>query len=247
MSAYRSQRFGRSAAERFRRGESAAGDRAVQDLLAAVTAPARDGELDGEDAAVMAFRAAHLHAVPQLRRRSMIKAVLVKLLTTKIAAAGVTAAVAVGGVAAVAATGHLPGPLGRHSTVAPATSVASSASADPTSQAHPTGRVNAGDHDASPSPSLVGLCRAYTAGAGSEHGKALESPAFTILINTAGGKDKVDVYCAGLLAEQHEAPSSADAAASLAPAAADHGGEARRTEAPSATHPTGAPSMHPGR
>src|SRR6185312_16369620 len=64
-------------------------------------------------------------------------------------------------------------------------------------QEAPGGRADASH---APSPSLVGLCHAYTAGNKSEHGKALDNPAFTILITTAGGKDKVDGYCQALLA-----------------------------------------------
>jgi hypothetical protein len=50
---------------------------------------------------------------------------------------------------------------------------------------------------------MTGLCNAFAAGAGSDHGKALDSPAFTALISTAGGRDRVDAYCAQLLADQH--------------------------------------------
>jgi hypothetical protein len=77
-----------------------------------------------------------------------------------------------------------------------------SASATPSG---PAGGSNAsrgpsGSPAATPHPSAVGLCRAYTAGAGSAPGKALENPAFTSLIKAAGGKDKVPGYCAAVLA-----------------------------------------------
>ena len=139
----------------------------------------------------------------------MIRTTLAKVLTTKVAvAAAATAAVTVGGVATVAATGHLPGSSSGHSAQ---TSVAASASSTTESKSAPSHSASAGnstDPSGKPSPSLVGLCHAYTAGAGSEHGKALESPAFTVLITTAGGKDKVDAYCAKLLADEAATPTT---------------------------------------
>ena len=146
----------------------------------------------------------------------MIKTTLAKLLTTKLAiAAAATAAVTVGGVATVAATGHLPG-SGGHSTDTPASSSASAKPADESSHGKPETTGAGAEPNGSPSPSLVGLCHAYTAGAGSDHGKALESPAFTYLITTAGGKDKVDAYCANVLAAKENPP------ATTPPAAAEH-------------------------
>lgn len=246
MSAYRFRRFGRRAAERLLRGEPAAHDRALHDLLTAAAAPARDDELDRENAAVVAFRTARLQPVPQPRRRSMIKTTLAKLLTTKIAAAAAAAAVVTaGGVAAVAATGNLPSPRGGSTNVETTTSATPSATADPTREGLPTRSESREGHDSSPSPSLEGLCQAYTAGAGSEHGKALDSPAFTVLINTAGGKDNVDAYCTALLAKPHGDQNQTHAANPSTPSAANHSTEAHNPEAPGSTHPTGAPSTHP--
>jgi hypothetical protein len=149
----------------------------------------------------------------------MIKTTLAKVLTLK--AAAVLAGVSVGGVALAASTGAMPNPLDHNPFGA-------STSARPTDKpsARPAGA------DASPSPSLVGLCHAYLAGAGDNHGKALENPAFTVLITTAGGKDKVDVYCAALLSGPSGDAANSDQAGS------------HRTGAPTA-HPTGAPTAHP--
>ncbi|HKS46321.1 MAG TPA: hypothetical protein VJT49_14660 [Amycolatopsis sp.] len=137
----------------------------------------------------------------------MIKTALANLLTTKLAVAGAAAAaVTVGGVVAVAATGGLPGG-GSGAPSAPsagASSAASSSQAEST-QGRPADTTGTGRPSETPSPSLTGLCHAYTAGAGSDHGKALENPAFTVLITTAGGKDKVDGYCAELLATPSDA------------------------------------------
>jgi hypothetical protein len=159
----------------------------------------------------------------------MIKTALLKLLTVK-AAAVAALVVGTGGVALAASTGALPNPLNTHP--APA------ASAD---QSHPGGRPTASDHpgsNADPSPSLVGLCHAYTAGAGSEHGKALDSPAFQALLTAAGGKANVDGYCTKLLA-------SASAHAAENPT--EHP-DARPSDLPTGhptEHPTSRPSEHP--
>ncbi|HEX6873485.1 MAG TPA: hypothetical protein VF163_20500 [Micromonosporaceae bacterium] len=138
----------------------------------------------------------------------MIKTALAKLLTLK--AAAVVATASVGGVAVAASTGLLPNPIGQDS---------------PASVHSPEG--DRPDGAGTPSPSLHGLCTAFQAGAGSAHGKALESPAFTALIDAAGGPDKVDAYCTDLLATR---PGSAPS---------DRPGNAPTTV------PTGAPGARP--
>jgi hypothetical protein len=66
-----------------------------------------------------------------------------------------------------------------------------------------TGKAPGDNNDSgSPSPSPVDLYRAYTAGAGTEHGKTLKNPAFTVLIKSASGQAKVAAYCAALLGKQ---------------------------------------------
>jgi hypothetical protein len=133
----------------------------------------------------------------------------------------VVAATAVGGAALAARTGNLPESLGR--------------GAKPSAHASPFAPARG---KASPSPSLVGLCRAYHAGAGDNPGKALENPAFRALIDAAGGKDKVTAYCTTLLANQGSkaaGPSHSPGKPSVAVSAA-----ARAPE-----HPTARPSEHP--
>jgi hypothetical protein len=132
-----------------------------------------------------------------------------RLLVAKavIAAVGVSG----GGIALAAATGHMPA---NHTGTAAAAHSPAPATAKPDaggkSASHPAG---------TPSPSLRGLCQAYTAHAGRNTGKSLESPAFSALITAAGGKDSVTAFCASLLAT--------------------HPGNA------SASHPSGKPSSHP--
>ncbi|MEV6873572.1 hypothetical protein [Amycolatopsis sp. NPDC051128] len=250
MSTHRSRRLDRQTAEELLDGAPGGRDHALNALLAAAAGAASEAELRGEHAAVAAFRAARLEPAPRPRRRLMIKTMLAKLLTAKLAvAAAAAAAVAAGGVATVAATGNLPGSPDEHATSTPATT-ASAKSGDPATAATGTSHGKAKDSGAapsgSPSPSLVGLCHAYTAGAGSDHGKALESPAFTVLITTAGGKDKVDAYCVKVLADADHATKTA--VPGPPPAANDHATQPRPTAGQGDTHrtePTVTKPSHP--
>lgn len=164
----------------------------------------------------------------------MIKTALAKLLTIKVAAAALTATAA-SGVALAAGTGHLPGPLGG---AAPTDRPTATHDTRP----HHTGKASTtrdGHHSAAPSPSLVGLCHAYQAGAGDNPGKALGNPAFTHLITVAGGEDKVAAYCTDLIkTHPGKARVSHPAGAPTHPAATR---PAHPTGAP--THPT--KSTHP--
>jgi len=237
MSMNRSRRLDRRTAEEILDGAPGGRDHALNALLAAAAGAASEAELRGEHAAVAAFRAARLAPAPRARRRLMIKIALAKLLTAKFAvAAAATAAVTAGGVAAVAATGNLPGSPDSHSASTSATIAASARSSVSTTEApessHGDAKSNGAGPSGSPSPSLVGLCHAYTAGAGSEHGKALESPAFTVLITTAGGKDKVDAYCAKALADADHASKGA------VPSANDHATQPHPTEGQGDSHKT---------
>jgi hypothetical protein len=142
----------------------------------------------------------------------MLKTALLKMLTLKAGAVAVLA-VGAGGVALAASTGALPNPLSPHSS--------------PSAPDRGAGS-DADDHgNATPSPSLVGLCTAFQAGAGADHGKALDSPAFQALIAAAGGKDKVDAFCTNLLATAPGHPT------------------AHPSPQPGNGHPTGPPTTHP--
>ena len=207
---------------------------ALQRLLDDASAPAHADELAGLAAALTAF--AH---TPQ-PRRNHVTSLLAKLLAAKAALAAAGSAAAVSGIALAAATGSLPAPLqnaAHDSLGAPAAATA-----------HPTGKPTAlptptesesPEPQATPSPSLVGLCRAYGAGVADAKGKALENPAFTVLITTAGGKDAVPAYCTALLAT---APGGRPTA--LPTQAQGHKPATHPTGKP-ATHPTGAPETHP--
>jgi hypothetical protein len=159
----------------------------------------------------------------------MVRTGLLKLLTYKAATVAVVV-IGTGGVALAASTGALPNPLNDHHPIP-------SASA---STPQPDGRAEASRHpgNADPSPSLVGLCHAYLAGAGSDRGKALESPAFQALVTAAGSKDQVDGFCTGLLATP-QPDQSPDAQPSDRPSHPDHPSHPAR--------PTDTPSAHPGK
>src|SRR5436305_846085 len=112
----------------------------------------------------------------------------------------------VGGVATAAATGALPLPAGGSAPATSASSLpAATGSSDAPASTRGQGKTRA-ENEPSPSPSLTGLCHAYTAGNKAEHGKALESPAFTALVTAAGGMTKVDDYCITLLKDESAKP-----------------------------------------
>ncbi|MFC0548284.1 hypothetical protein [Kutzneria chonburiensis] len=239
----------RRTAEEMLDGAPAAGGHPLNALLAVAAAPARDSELAGEHAAVAAFRAARLTSAAQPRRP-----LLAKLFSAKLAAVVAVLAVAAGGVATAAVIGYLPGPLGGNSHVAPpsrtgdpgSSAVAPPPTSHPTTTEHENG---AAPTSGSPSPSLTGLCNAFTAGAGSDHGKALDNPAFSALITAAGGRDKVDAYCADLLAGKQE-KGSATPTTTTTTKEKDHGGQGHGPPSthpdPGPDHPTGPPTTHPG-
>ena len=232
MSMHRSRRVGRSTAQRLLRGEKA-GQGRLAELLAATAAPAERAELLGEEAAVSAFREAHLVPAASPRRKSMIKTALAKLLTLKVAAAALTVTAA-GGAALAAGTGNLPGSANGGATPSAQPTSDHTTGIQHTTKPSPTRDEHSG---ADPSPSLVGLCHAYRAGAGDNPGKALGNPAFTHLVTVAGGKDKVAAYCTALLTTH---PGKGRASSHPSGAPTTH----HSTGAP-ATHPAGRPTAHP--
>jgi hypothetical protein len=225
MNAHRPRRLNRGAAERLLSGvatDAWDGPDALARLIAASRATPHPDEFVGEEVAMAAFQAAQLGLPIQSWRRSMIETAIAKLLTLKVAAAAVVTVAATGGVALAAANGALPNPLGgNHPTAKPSATAGDHGKNDPSAKGT----------KGTPSPSLVGLCRAFKAGAGDNPGKALENPAFTVLITTAGDKEKVAAYCDELLA--------AEKAGHVTKAPAD-----RPSGAPE-THPTGKADSRP--
>ncbi|HEX8867446.1 MAG TPA: hypothetical protein VF821_17440, partial [Lentzea sp.] len=194
--------------------EHGSGNDRLSDLLAAASAPARHHELAGEEAAVAAFRTARLATAPQRRRPRMLS-----LLSVKIAA---TAAAAAGGIALAAAAGALPGQHREDPAPTADTNVITTSSTTAASKQKPA--EGKPDTNPSPSPSLKGLCQAWTSGAGADHGKAHENPAFSALITAAGGADKVPAFCADLPEDKpgNTKPGDAPGKSGEAPGKPDH-------------------------
>jgi hypothetical protein len=219
------------------RGGAPVGSDLLANLLAAATSPPSRGELTGEEAALMAFRAARLASTPESRRKPMLKTALAKLATAKVAIA--LAAVGGGGVALAAGSGHLPGAgtAEHHVSDRPTASVTGSARASGghgtasaaahTSAAAGSAAAGHATPSGSPSPNLRGLCTALNASVGDNPGKALGKPAFTVLITAAGGKDKAAAYCSALLATPAAAAPSQSA------------GQMHPEPSTGTTHPTG--------
>ena len=209
----------------------------LSQILAAAAGPGTARELDGLSAATAAFSAAGPgpDAVPP-RRKPMLKSVLAKLLAAK-AAAVLAGTAAMSGVALAASTGTLPAPLqdAAHAIGAPAAHVAHDTtdaqgptSGDPATE--PTGAPTVRPTN-TPSPSLVGLCHAWSE---NEHGNRATNPAFSVLVTTAGGSAQVSAYCATLLA-------SVAAHADATPEASE---SAESTESPEAEHSHPAEPSH---
>jgi hypothetical protein len=178
-------------------------------LLAAAAAPAAPQELAGEQLALATF-AAELRSHPSthIPRRTAVPR---KIVTMKAAAAALVAVLSIGGVAA-AASGLLPGQASPVADQAGATTAADTAAhglgkaavanTDGTAQtgsADGQGRESAVGPDAT-AAARAGLCRAWQAGQGADHGQRAESVAFQALVDAAGGADKVAAYCKDIAA-----------------------------------------------
>lgn len=170
------------------------------------------------------------HRAP--RRLEMIKKSLAASITAKLAVVAAAVLVATGG--AALAAGKLPTP-GDHPQV-------------------PTHNPS---HTASPSPNFTGLCTAFAAGAlDGGSGKSEESPAFSALIEAAGGEENLPAYCADLLGTPTEPAddttdedgSATDDDSGAEPGQGQATAEAHRSENAqgphSSTHPTH--PAHPG-
>jgi hypothetical protein len=194
---------------------------ALGEVLRASSAPAREGELAREGAAVAMFHSAHLDPVVASRREPMLSSTAGRSAALKAVIASIAAVTIASGGIALAASGNLPG---THGPARADESITDSPSDDPTEPTEtetddpgsdgteptesPTDTPTVTDApSATPSPSLKGLCRAFSSGNKTEKGKALESPAFAALISAAGGIDGVEEYCLTLLGAPAEHPT----------------------------------------
>lgn len=176
------------------------GHEALVRLLLVIRTSPQPNELAGEGAAMQAFRVARLGLGPASPGHSTRQSFSARLRTLKVALAAVAVA-ATGGVALAAANGALPHPLRGDVPGAVSSAVDRPPPTEVGADASPS---TAPDNDADPPGSLVGLCRAYQADPGDNAGGALESPAFTALIRTAGGRKNVAAYCDRLLAPKKD-------------------------------------------
>ena len=173
-------------------------------LLAAVAAPAAPQELAGE-LRVMATYAAVLQSYPPTLspRRTPVPS---KVFTIKAAAAALVAVLSLGGIAA-AATGLLPDQASPVADQATATTAADAAAhgLGKAAAANLAGTAQAGSTEGQGQEAAVGpdatgaaragLCRAWQAGQGADHGRRMDSVAFQALADAAGGADNVAAYC----------------------------------------------------
>ncbi|WP_159079519.1 hypothetical protein [Plantactinospora sp. BC1] len=196
----------------------------VAELLAVAAAPARPGELQGEDAAVAAFRAvrdaratagpaatARTSEIPDTpagastrppgRRRRLTAgafgwlAALVATLTAGVALAAEIPALRPAGPPRSTPSVDA-GPNGGRTTAPPTTAPA------PTPAPHRTAPPATGPGPsgrALPPQALVAQCRAFVKG-GHGSGPAARRPASAALVRAAGGRAEVEDYCRRLLA-----------------------------------------------
>ena len=193
-------------------------DHAVGPLLDALGAPGREGELLREDAAVAAFHAARLGAVPTSRSDSTVSKPT-RTAAKAFLATGAVVALTSGGLA-LAATGHLPSlpdqasdrateAVAKHATESPsetttttATETATTATTTESATEVPSETpTESPETEAAPTPNLEGLCNAFQHGNRTEKGKSLDSAAFAALATAAGGKDAIATYCVSLIGE----------------------------------------------
>jgi hypothetical protein len=178
-------------------------------VLAVATAPAAPEELAGEQSAIATFEAVMRSHPPILvPRRSAVPS---KVFTMKAAAAALVAVLSIGGIAA-AASGLLPDQASPKADRAAATTGADAAAhgLGDAAAANTGGPARAGATDGQGRASAVGpdatgaaragLCRAWQAGQGADHGRRADSVAFRALVDAAGGAGKVAAYCKDVLA-----------------------------------------------
>jgi hypothetical protein len=180
------------------------GDGGLARLLAAIAAPAAPQELADEQRTMATLAAVMQSHPPTLSPRRT--AVPRKVLTMKAAAAALVAALSLGGVAA-AASGLLPDQASPVADQAPATTGADAAAhrlgqgavanlggTRQAGSAEGQGRASAVGPDAT-GTARAGLCRAWQAGQGADHGRRMDAAAFQALVDAAGGADQVAAYC----------------------------------------------------
>jgi hypothetical protein len=228
----------------------------LAELLAAHAAAVR------EDQRVEAVRGAHRSPGRATRKRSTVTVAIARLATAK---AAVTLIAVGGGAALAAGTGHMPGlgSLGNdHGGRQPAEATAGASESPPVGDLTSTGGSTSAwpsmstQPSATPPANVRNLCIAIDT-VRADRANALDDPAYTVLITTAGGKDKVAAYCAAVLGAEpgsssaHPREPSSDQPPSTPPSSpADtptptSPPSTASPPSPTRTHPTGPPTTHP--
>ncbi|MBB5112844.1 hypothetical protein AB0K27_29365 [Micromonospora echinospora] len=171
-----------------RPGDTSSAPPGLMAVLAAVRTAPGTGELDGEAAAVAAFRKAR-----RARRRRRVS------FGVRVAVSALAASLTSG--VALAATGNLP-----HAARPAAPPVGTAPPAPSARPALPAVSPATRTPQQSAPP---GLCVAYRVLAEADRGRALATPAFRDLVAAAGGRDRVPDYCAALLGDD-DPPGKAD-------------------------------------
>jgi hypothetical protein len=197
--------------------------RPVAEVFAALRAPADRREVAGWGQALAAFREGPGLPDASSRSRWRRPRLIAAPLGTRLAAAAGVAVVAVlGGGVAAAYTGNLPVALQKvaHDTIAAPGVRETRAAPTPGGSGHPVGPQATGS-------AAYGLCNAY------QHANASQrAVGFRNLINAAGGRDRVDAYCASVQHPGAPNPPGHRAGQPSPPAHANH----HKKPAPAPSH-----------
>ena len=218
-------------------------------VLRAARAPGNPPAAAGLTAAIAAYRTA-LAAPAQPQPAAVVAAGTTtasarRFRATKLIAAAASVA-AVGGVAfAAVTTGQTFSPGTNHPRASDVSSNGDQSSPPPSVSSSPDGTAS-GSAEGTPTPSLLGLCKAWEAHQDNRggNGKSQDSAAFRVLISTAGGLGSVDGFCTSLLASASGTPgNSAHPTHPSHPAAPTNTGKPSGTPhgTPQSSHSSGKP------
>lgn len=184
-------------------------DSALGSALSAASAPAHPGELRREDATVAAFHTARLTPSPTSRSNYVSPTKLGSRAAARAVIATAAVVALTSGGFALANSAHLP-LLPDQASDQATESVAKTPKPTETTTTETTESTEAAETEtptettteATPTPNFEGLCKAYQA-TDRDHGKSLDSAAFTALTTQAGAAG-IEAYCVALIGEPKE-------------------------------------------
>jgi hypothetical protein len=189
-------------------------DSALGWALSAANAPAHPGELRREDAAVAAFHTARLTPSPTSRSNYVSPTKLGSRAAARAVIATAAVVALTSGGFALANSAHLPLLPDQASDQAtesvaktPKPTETTTETTESTEAAETETPTESTTESATPTPSFEGLCKAYQATDRSDHGKSLDSAAFTALATEAGAAG-VEAYCVALIGEPTAKPTT---------------------------------------